>query len=107
MDKEAIIKMRDRAQKKAQRYYDDFQNGASSQYYSHYRTNQDIAWLCDVALSGADDRKDAAYLKNMFAEVFELACRARYNNNLDGYRELCTRVYEIGKIELDMKSKYE
>lgn len=107
MDKESIIKIRDRAKKKAQRYYDNFQNGASSQYYSHYKTNDDIVWLCEQALAGADQRKDSAYFKEVFARLFNMACKARFNNNLDEYRELCTKIYEIGKYELNMKSLYE
>lgn len=107
MTREEILKMRDRSLKKATRYYDDFQNGASSQYYSHYRRESDIVWLCETALKGSEDREAAVAYKNFFSGLYEQADRALYKNDLESFREVVQAVLQYGKYELNMHRRFD
>ena len=106
MDRESILKMRDRAKKKAQRYYDDFQNGASSQYYSHYRREDDIAWLCEEALKGSEDREMCITYKNFFSGLFDAADRAVYKNTSEAFHEVLRMILEFCQYELNMRRRF-
>lgn len=106
MTTEEIKKMRDRAKKKAQRYYDDFQNGASSQYYSHYRREDDIAWLCEEALKGSEDREMCITYKNFFSTLFEHADRAVYKNTSEAFHDVMRMILEFGQYELNMRRRF-
>lgn len=99
--------MHERATKKARRYYDDFQNGASSQYYSHYRRESDIAWLCEQTLKGSEDRDAATTFKIFFSKLFEITDRAAYKNTTEAYREVLRAILDFGQYELNMKRRYQ
>lgn len=107
MTTEEIKKMHERASKKARRYYDDFQNGASSQYYSHYRRESDIAWLCEQALKGSEDRDAAITFKIFFSKLFEMADRAIYKNTSEAHHEVLRAIMDFGQYELNMKRRYQ
>lgn len=106
MFKSEIEKLYKQSIEKAQRYYDNFQSGAHSQYYSHFRTFSNIAWLCEQALSNIDDKNENGFLKERFSFFFDNACRVVYKNDLDDYRDFVKNFIEFCRSEFNFTNRW-
>lgn len=104
MTKQEIQKLYKQSQTKAQRYYDYYQQGGGTQYYCHYRTHDNIAWLCQQQMSNADYAADVAYFKNFIASIFNDACKCRHTCNAGDFENLAKRIIEFGENEINLKN---
>lgn len=104
MVKSEIEKLYKQCSAKARKYYDCFQQGGGSQYYCHYRTNDNIAWLCHQQLANADYAADVAYFKQFLSSLFNDACKCSHTCNGGDFQKLASRIIDFGQNELNLQN---
>lgn len=106
MSPSEIQKLYKQCQSKARRYYDYYQQGGGTQYYCHYRTYDNIAWLCQHMLEESTYATDSAVFKNFIAGIFNDACKCFHTNSINDYQELGRKIREFGKFELNLTNPW-
>lgn len=107
LDEKRIRLLKERFDKKAKKYYDDYQTSGVAQTYAEYNRNRELADVCDRALSGASDHDEAMYWKGKFVEIACLAYDALHTCHLDDYKAVVHRITEINRLTRLVRNKWE
>ena len=107
MSNEDLRKFYERNKKVYETQYDNYQHSGEPRYMYQATRYKDYVEVAERALQAADDHEDAIYMKSMLADAYEKSCRARYNNNLDMYKEALSFLIQFCERDLGFKNRYK
>lgn len=107
LDAARIRKLYERFKKKAEKYYDAYQDSGVGQYYSEYSRQQELAELAERALTGADDRDCVLHYRTLLNNLGVAAFDAIHNNQLDDYRDVVKELARVVKMNGIATNRWE
>lgn len=102
-----IRQLYERYKKRSNKYMEDYQQSGIAQLYAEYHRAEELADVCERALSTADDHADAVYWKTQMVTLGNMAFDAVHRNNLDDYRDVVKAIIRVVEQNNLVKDKWK